>query len=86
MAIRKAIVLESDFITNNLILARTYKGSKIKYIRKSIVLESDFITNNLILTLTYKGSKIKYIRKSVVMMQDKKISKTIKRIIKFTAG
>ena len=41
MAIRKAIVLESDFITNNLILARTYKGSKVKYIRKSVVMMQD---------------------------------------------
>ena len=55
-------------------------------IRSAIVLESDFITNNLILARTYKGNKIKYIKRGIILMQDKKVSPTIKRIIKFTAG
>ena len=55
-------------------------------IRKAIVLKSDFLQNNFVLAKTYKGSKIKYIRKSIVMMQDKKVEKNVKRIIKLVAG
>ncbi len=63
MAIRKAIVLESDFITNNLILARTYKGSKVKYIRRALpvnietfyVVDKDFFQHNLSLNCSING-------------------------------